>query len=47
LCHLARLPFSMVGDSAGIRMLIGIGPPHGFRGACPRSTAKAASRLRE
>src|SRR5437773_1485723 len=25
LSHLARLPFSMVGDSAGIRMLIGIG----------------------
>jgi hypothetical protein len=22
--HLARLPFSIVGDSAGIRMLIGI-----------------------
>ena len=27
LSHLARLPFSMVGDSAGMRMLIGIGPP--------------------
>jgi hypothetical protein len=24
LSHLARLPFSIVGDSAGIRMLIGI-----------------------
>src|SRR5712691_3080870 len=36
LSHLARLPFSMVGDSAGIRMLIGIGPPHGFDGSCPR-----------
>src|SRR4030081_1770254 len=27
LSHLARLPFSMVGDSAGIRILIGIGSP--------------------
>ena len=26
LSHLARLPFSMVGDRAGIRMLIGIAP---------------------
>jgi hypothetical protein len=24
LSHLARLPFSIVGDSAGIRMLMGI-----------------------
>jgi hypothetical protein len=24
LSHLARLPFSMVGDKAGMRMLIGI-----------------------
>jgi hypothetical protein len=24
LSHLARLPFSIVGDSAGIRMLIGM-----------------------
>src|SRR5262249_24160876 len=29
LSHLARLPFSMVGDSAGIRMLIGIDSPSG------------------
>src|ERR1700730_17311583 len=27
LSHLARLPFSMVGDSAGMRILIGIGSP--------------------
>src|ERR1700684_4013306 len=27
LSHLERLPFSMVGDSAGMSMLIGIGPP--------------------
>src|SRR6516162_2602498 len=38
LSHLARLPFSMVGDSAGIRILVGIGPPHGFR-ATPAPTA--------
>ena len=25
LSHLARLPFSIVGESAGIRMLVGIG----------------------
>jgi hypothetical protein len=25
LSHLARLPFSIVGDSAGMRMLMGIG----------------------
>src|SRR6266436_5730974 len=30
LSHLAMLPFSMVGDSAGIRMLIGINPPSAF-----------------
>jgi hypothetical protein len=27
--HLARLPFSMVGDSAGMRMLVGI--PRAYR----------------
>src|SRR5207344_1506779 len=27
LSHLARLPFSMVGDSAGMRISIGIGSP--------------------
>src|SRR5262249_2169604 len=30
LSHLAMLPFSMVGDSAGIRMLIGIDAPSAF-----------------
>jgi len=30
LSHLAMLPFSMVGDSAGIRMLIGIDAPLAF-----------------
>src|ERR1700732_1227531 len=30
LSHLARFPFSMVGDSAGMRMLIGIGRPSRF-----------------
>src|ERR1700730_8469637 len=40
LSHLARLPFSMVGDSAGIRILVGIGPPHGFR-AAPASTGQS------
>src|SRR6266853_5162955 len=36
LSHLARFPFSMVGDSAGMRMLIGIGPPHGLARAILR-----------
>jgi hypothetical protein len=27
LSHLARLPFSMVGDSAGIKILIGMAAP--------------------
>jgi hypothetical protein len=27
LSHLARLPFSMVGDKAGMRMLMGIKAP--------------------
>src|SRR3984893_13008060 len=33
LSHLARFPFSMVGDSAGIRMLIGIDPAKGLAGS--------------
>ena len=28
--HLARLPFSMVGDSAGIRMSMGMGAPYRY-----------------
>src|SRR6266852_6373894 len=43
LSHLARFPFSMVGDSAGMRMLIGIGPPHGL----PRAPLRRAPGLVE
>src|SRR4051794_8241094 len=46
LSHLARLPFSMVGDSAGMRMLIGIGSPcfaGGTFGGAPGLRAGAPS----
>src|SRR5215831_1645502 len=34
--HLARLPFSIVGDSAGIRMLMGMLTSHSYLGRCLR-----------
>src|SRR5262245_30020429 len=35
LSHLARLPFSIVGDSAGMRMLVGIAGPTGNKRPSP------------
>src|SRR6478735_150251 len=47
LSHLARLPFSMVGDSAGIRMLIGIvSDPVATAARCCRRRSAARFRLR-
>jgi hypothetical protein len=40
LSHLARLPFSMVGERAGIRMLMGIGRDPELKGLHQRDAGR-------